>query len=164
MKLDQSLKMETKRFERYGRPVSIILMDIDYFKKINDTYGHQAGDEVLKTVSAILTDNLRQIDVIGRWGGEEFLIICPETDLECACGIAEKLRKTVESHDFGLDIAVTCSFGAAAIASNENDSDFIQKADDALYMAKENGRNRVESARAEIRAPSKDLLSRKFPV
>ncbi len=146
MKLDQSLQDEIKRFERYRHAFSIILMDIDHFKKINDTYGHQTGDEILKTVSIILTNNLRQVDVIGRWGGEEFLIICPETDLECATDIAEKLRKTVESSDFDQGIAVTCSFGISEIASNGNDADLIQKADDALYRAKANGRNRVEGA------------------
>ena len=146
IKLDQSLQNEIKRFERYGHILSVIIMDIDYFKKINDTYGHQTGDEVLRKVSATLTANLRQVDIVGRWGGEEFLIICPETSLQYTIKIAEKLRDKINYSSFDQNIKVTASFGVSEIAENESDSDIIQKADAALYKAKENGRNRVEHA------------------
>ena len=136
IKLDQSLQNEIKRFERYGHTLSVIIMDIDHFKKINDTYGHQTGDEVLKKVSATLTGNFRQVDIIGRWGGEEFLIICPETPIQCVTKIAEKLRQKIKSCSFDQNIMVTASFGVSEIAANERDSDIIQKADDALYRAK----------------------------
>ena len=144
IKLDQSLQDEVKRFERYKKPFSIMIMDIDHFKKINDTYGHQAGDEVLKKFATILMENLRNVDIIGRWGGEEFLIICPETSLVFAAQVAEKLREKIESCRFHQDIRVTASIGISEILADERETDLIQRADNALYLAKESGRNRIE--------------------
>ena len=98
----------------------------------------------MKKVSTTLTDNLRQVDIIGRWGGEEFLVICPETSLQYTVKIAEKLRQKIKSSSFDNNIRVTASFGVSEIAANGSGLDIIQKADEALYKAKENGRNQVE--------------------
>jgi len=145
VKLDQALKNEVLRFKRYNNIVSLIILDIDYFKKVNDTFGHQAGDKVLQEVAATLLNNVRDVDIVGRWGGEEFLVICPETNLAMALSTAEKLRAEVEQQNKGKDLNITASFGVAELMNDEEVADIIRKADSALYMAKENGRNRVES-------------------
>jgi len=145
MKLDTALKKEISRIDRYDHGLSIILMDIDHFKMVNDKLGHQAGDEVLKDVAATLRENVREVDIVGRWGGEEFLIICPETDLEGAYAIAEKMRSKMENWNL-KSVNATGSFGVAEFAKGDEEGDLIRKADRALYKAKESGRNRVEKA------------------
>jgi len=145
MKLDDALKNEISRIERYNHTLSIILMDIDHFKMVNDKLGHQAGDDVLKDIASTLRDNVRDVDIVGRWGGEEFLIICPETNLDGACTIAEKLRSKMENWDLDR-ISATGSFGVAELISGDKEEDILRRADHALYKAKEKGRNRVEKA------------------
>ncbi len=145
VKLDQVLNDEVIRFKRYNNLLSLIILDIDYFKKVNDNFGHQTGDKVLQEVAATLRDNIRDVDIAGRWGGEEFMVICPETDLAGAKLVAEKLRAIMEYQDMGKVGNVTSSFGVAELGDGEEDADLIRKADSALYKAKENGRNRVES-------------------
>ena len=145
VKLDQVLNDEVLRFKRYNNLLSLIILDIDYFKKVNDNFGHQAGDKVLQEVAATLRDNIRDVDIVGRWGGEEFMVICPETDLAGAKFVAEKLRAIMEYQDMDKVGNVTSSFGVAELGDGEEDADLIRKADSALYKAKENGRNRVES-------------------
>ncbi len=134
---------------RYKRPFSIIMIDIDHFKKVNDTFGHQMGDTVLKEVSYVIKSALRDVDDVGRYGGEEFLVILPNTDLEGARNLSERLRESVENHKIpGApdELKVTISLGYASYPeSNANTySELIKIADCGLYRAKEKGRNRVE--------------------
>jgi diguanylate cyclase (GGDEF)-like protein/PAS domain S-box-containing protein len=131
--------------------LAVLMLDIDYFKKVNDTYGHDAGDEVLRVLAKIGMAASRKMDVFARWGGEEFVAALPGSDAEQARAIAEKLRATFEKQDFAHDwsigraIPFTVSIGVSTRADGENDLDAIMKrADEALYQAKENGRNRVE--------------------
>ena len=146
MKLDMMLHSEISRSQRYGHPFTVILMDIDHFKMVNDKLGHQAGDKVLQNVAQTLQENVRKVDLPGRWGGEEFLIICPETNLEKGVRIASKLQEQLANSDFKHVITVTGSFGVAEFEPDEDEVDLLRKVDKALYSAKENGRNRVETA------------------
>ena len=144
LEFDKVLEMESKKAERYGFPLSIILFDIDHFKHVNDTYGHSAGDEVLKNLTQLIGAGLRETDLFARWGGEEFVILCPANDFSACLTVAERLRKTVEMFDFQEPKRVTVSFGVSVFEKGDSSSKFINRADLALYRAKENGRNRVE--------------------
>jgi two-component system cell cycle response regulator len=129
---------------RNKQPLALILMDVDHFKQYNDTYGHQAGDEVLRQVARILSAHVREGDFVARYGGEEFVIVLPRTDSESAVAVAERLRRAVESAEWQLR-PVTGSFGVACIRPDmETRQELIEAADQALYQAKKNGRNRVE--------------------
>ncbi|MBL6945048.1 MAG: diguanylate cyclase [Rhodospirillales bacterium] len=150
------LGAEFGRARRYGRNVSCVLLDLDYFKKINDTHGHQAGDRVLKVTAEIMKANCRSSDVVARYGGEEFVILLAETQLNNAVRAAEKIRTAIEaspiSIEDGKELRVTASLGVASV-SLRSDPDIstatlIKITDDALYRAKQNGRNRVEGASA----------------
>ncbi len=143
VRLDEALEYEKERAIRYQTPFSIILLDVDHFKKINDDYGHLVGDHVLMEVARILQNSVRKTDILGRWGGEEFLIICPETDLESCAAVAEKIRSTLQAHPFERIGCRTASFGVAACAMEDNVDSCIAQADTALYQAKAQGRNRV---------------------
>ncbi len=143
-KLDENFRLEVERAGRYGRPFSAILFDIDHFKTVNDRYGHSAGDDVLVQMSAWLQAALRTTDIPGRWGGDEFLVLCPETGLDTALQLADRLRHDYEGYDFPGAVRLTASFGVAAHRSGRTDSDILQSADAALYRAKQGGRNRVE--------------------
>ncbi|WP_373034613.1 GGDEF domain-containing protein [Sulfurimonas sp.] len=132
-------------FKRNHNKFSIILLDIDYFKTVNDTYGHDLGDLILKEFSNIIKDNIRKIDMLGRWGGEEFMIICTNTDVKNAEILAEKIRKKIEEYDFEIVKNMTASFGVAQYSENLDFSSLFKHADEALYLAKNNGRNRVET-------------------
>jgi two-component system cell cycle response regulator len=130
---------------RNKQPLAMILMDVDHFKQYNDTYGHQAGDEVLRQVAQILSAHVREGDFVARYGGEEFVIVLPRTDLESAVAVAERLREAVQSAEWRLR-PVTGSFGVACIRPDmETRQELIEAADQALYQAKKNGRNRVEA-------------------
>ncbi len=142
-RLDEALESEIERFLRYGRPFSIILGDIDKFKNVNDSYGHQVGDEVLMQIVAILSNQLRATDTLGRWGGEEFMLICPETGKGAAMQLAEKLRGAVEEQSFVTKENQTVSFGVATCREGEKANDVVKRTDDALFEAKASGRNRV---------------------
>jgi len=144
-KLESSLQSELLRAKRYGKIFSIIMLDVDRFKGINDSHGHQAGDEVLVQLAALLRNNARETDIVGRWGGEEFLIICPETNLLVVTALAERYRQEMERNDFGPVGQVTSSFGVTASQEGDDVLSLIRRADEALYRAKESGRNRVES-------------------
>ena len=142
-KLNEVLMSESDRALRYDHHFSVILLDIDHFKHVNDTHGHNVGDQVLIALANILTNKIRSSDVIGRWGGEEFLIICPETDLQGASQLAENLRQSIEKNNFPVVGYVTSSFGAALFQKGDNPETLVAKADIALYQAKESGRNKV---------------------
>ncbi len=146
-KIEDILNEEMIRSKRYNRPLSIMMVDIDHFKNINDQYGHLVGDEVLKKVSDALTMNIRNVDRIGRWGGEEFLVIAPETDLEDAEILANRLRYAVENLQIDNVRGLTISIGVTLIEDNENIENIIRRTDNALYKAKKFGRNRVEILR-----------------
>lgn len=136
---------EIDRFGRYGSPLTVLLIDVDFFKSINDTLGHNAGDQVLKGIADILMGQTRKTDLCVRWGGEEFLVLARETDINRAAALAENLRHKVETHDFGFDRQVTVSIGVAAACMQCNADSMVHEADNALYSAKRKGRNRVET-------------------
>ena len=144
--LYSELLEETEKAERYGRPLSVILFDLDHFKRVNDTCGHDCGDVVLREVVRVIESMLRKADRLGRWGGEEFIILAPETDLHQANRLAERLRESIASHESASTPGVTASFGIAQYGANETPEAFIKRADQALYRAKTLGRNRVERA------------------
>lgn len=141
--LDNNYEKEVKRVDRYGGDLSIILIDIDFFKSINDTHGHDIGDKILIEVSHLLQKNIRKIDILGRWGGEEFLIICPQTPLENAQKLANNLRKLLENNQFHLIDNITCSFGVTKYLPSDEKNETFKRADKALYEAKTTGRNKV---------------------
>jgi diguanylate cyclase (GGDEF)-like protein len=143
MRLDQILDQNLQLALRYGTPFSIILIDIDHFKQVNDTHGHIVGDEVLVKMAKVLAANTRSIDLVGRWGGEEFLVVAPSTGLDQAAQLAEKLRDAIDNADFPVVGHKTCSFGVAGYTPGSDLIKLIGRADTALYAAKHAGRNRV---------------------
>lgn len=144
LKLDETMDEQFELSKKNATPFSIIILDIDHFKLVNDTYGHQVGDHVLIELVAILNKNVRSDDVVGRWGGEEFLIILPNTNLDGGFRLAEKLRSQVEKNPFTVAGQVTISLGVSAYLDDLTPESIVSRADTALYQAKENGRNRVE--------------------
>lgn len=145
LKLDEVLESEIARAPRSGQLFSVILIDIDHFKLVNDRHGHQTGDHVLVDVAKLLRTGTRATDFIGRWGGEEFLIVCPHTDTIGASRLAENLRQTIQDHHFPVVEHKTASFGVASYRQNDTVTEIVSRADAALYAAKEAGRNRVEA-------------------
>lgn len=141
LKLDSVFVSELWRAARYKTPLSIIMIDLDHFKNVNDTYGHLIGDQVIREVATILKDNTRSVDTVGRWGGEEFLIICSENELKGAKQLADKIRKRIELHNFPAIGSVTCSFGISTFHDGDSQDSMMERADKALYRAKKNGRN-----------------------
>ncbi|HOV07711.1 MAG: Response regulator PleD [Spirochaetes bacterium ADurb.Bin218] len=140
------LNQECEKFKRYGLTFTAVMLDIDGFKSINDSYGHQVGDMVIRMVSDAIKKSIRNVDIAGRYGGEEFLIILPEIDGKGGVVAAERIRKSIESIKIEeSNIKVTISAGVAEFAGEPID-DFIKKIDSMLYLAKKNGKNRIESA------------------
>ena len=137
------LEQEMERSVRYGNPFSIIIFDVDHFKKVNDTHGHLVGDVVLKGLAELVGNTIRQVDYLGRWGGEEFLLILPDTDREHAALLAERICSIVKEHRFGLLENITASFGVTCYQPGQNLEDLIHFADSAMYQAKQNGRGQV---------------------
>ena len=137
-----------KLARRKGLALSIIMLDIDFFKKVNDTYGHIVGDEILKFISKIIEKELRDSDIFARYGGEEFIILLPDTDIEGAFKTANKLRKIVEDtpYEGDVEVSITISLGVAQLENEKIFNDLIKKADKALYKAKDSGRNIVIKA------------------
>lgn len=142
-KIDQLFENELKRAGRYAEGFSIILLDLDHFKAVNDTHGHQVGDKVLQELASILRTNVRETDAVGRWGGEEFIIISPQTTLASAEQLAEKLRSTIASFDFTVVSHKTASFGVTGYQAGDDEDSMTRRVDEYLYRAKELGRNRV---------------------
>jgi diguanylate cyclase (GGDEF)-like protein len=143
-KILQEIEDEKLRAERYVCNVSILIFDIDHFKNINDMYGHGEGDLILKELGELIRSSIRATDVFARWGGEEFMLLLPETDLTSAVAIAEKLRVAVERHIFSNGKNITISIGVSTFIKGCSVDDFIREADDMLYRAKETGRNKVQ--------------------
>lgn len=156
--MNRLLKLETRRFKRYGNHLSFLLLDIDHFKSVNDIYGHQIGDEVLKWIAAILRESFRTVDITARYGGEEFAIVLPETKSHEAFIIAERVRQKIAEKSFpfrqgdgqSLEIPITVSVGVAGMTGSYSETTFIESADKALYRAKAEGRNRVFLADASV--------------
>ena len=146
-KLHEVLRYEISRKYRYKSDLSIVMCDIDYFKKINDEFGHHAGDNVIKLITKVINQNIRKPDVFARWGGEEFVILMPNTGINSACMVANKLQAAISSTEFPDVGRVTASFGVALFDSEADTADtFINRSDKALYKAKEGGRNDVQIA------------------
>ena len=150
----QRLLDEIKRAARFKRNLALIMVDIDHFKRLNDTYGHQTGDEVLKHVASILRRAVRTHDLPVRYGGEEFALVLSETDMTGAVAVAERIRRSIET-DFlevnGVVIKITASFGVSVFSDCADDMDsLIKAADVALYWSKEHGRNQVTAAPAKV--------------
>ena len=144
------LNREIRNAKRKGRPLSLIIFDVDNFKSINDSFGHLFGDKVLRKVANLVAENLRETDVFARWGGEEFIILLPDTDLDRAVAVADKLRRIIHSYRFMNNLTVTASFGVTQFEEEDDVVRFVMKADKALYTAKRNGKNRVESFLSQV--------------
>jgi diguanylate cyclase (GGDEF)-like protein len=140
---------EVVRADRINAPCSIALIDLDWFKRINDTYGHPTGDEVLRTFAITVFANIRAVDRFGRYGGEEFLLVLPDTVQDTAARMLDRLRTIIADLDwsaFASGMQVTVSAGVATLNPNETSDTFLARADSALYKAKAQGRNRIVSA------------------
>jgi diguanylate cyclase (GGDEF)-like protein len=154
---EDTLSSELARLERFGGPLAVVVADLDWFKDVNDRYGHPSGDAVLREFAQLLRDLVRDVDLAGRWGGEEFLLILPGTDLDGGAQVAERVRlalagRIVLSAD-GSPIPVTASFGVAATPPASTAAELFSAADAALYEAKRNGKNRVETAPEAVAHP-----------
>ena len=145
-KLNELTLAELERVRRYGRPLSLFILDIDHFKRVNDTYGHEAGDQVLVTLAGLLRAGIRATDSLARWGGEEFVVLSPGVTADGEAHLAERLRAAAAAHDHASVGTVTASFGVAEHSPGETPDELFARADRALYRAKDGGRNRVEVA------------------
>jgi len=143
-KLLELLMLEIEKVKRHSHPLSLIMLDIDFFKKINDKHGHNAGDAVLKSTTTIICGMIRKIDIFARYGGDEFIILSPETDREGALVIADKIRDAIARHSYPAMEPITISVGVAELSPEDSGATLIEKADEALYLAKKRGRNKVE--------------------
>jgi diguanylate cyclase (GGDEF)-like protein len=144
--LESSLTAKVREVERYERPLSLILLDVDHFKVVNDTHGHAVGDAVLVALAEVMRAMLRSSDLCARWGGEEFVLMCPETGLEGALTVAERLRREVEQRELVEGVRVTISLGVEVYRSGDDVGRLFERVDAALYEAKRSGRNRVVAA------------------
>jgi diguanylate cyclase (GGDEF)-like protein len=143
LRFNELLLQDVDEAKRYKVPISLVMFDIDHFKKVNDSYGHLVGDRVLKEIVAVVSANIRTVDVFARWGGEEFMVLSKHLDHERMGILAEKLRHAVESTRIEGCHPVTCSFGVTQLADQDTLESFTARADAALYRAKNEGRNRV---------------------
>lgn len=144
--LNVALPSEMERARRHNAPLAIILLDIDHFKRVNDSHGHQVGDRTLVWLTERISSQLRESDLLFRWGGEEFMVVAPNTDLAAACVVADRMRREIEQSPLEPAGIITCSFGCSQFWLEDTTDTFIQRADRALYAAKDNGRNCVKRA------------------
>ncbi|MDO6746816.1 GGDEF domain-containing protein [Gilvimarinus sp. 1_MG-2023] len=142
--IEGAIKSGLSEWRRDGKSLSVVMIDIDYFKAINDNHGHAVGDAVLAGISQLVQERIRSSDLFARWGGEEFVLVCRDTSMNYAAHIAEKLRRLIEECSFADVKGVTASFGVASLQGDADVDDLFKKADEALYRAKRKGRNRVE--------------------
>jgi diguanylate cyclase (GGDEF)-like protein/PAS domain S-box-containing protein len=142
-KTNEEIEIEIGRSNRYDENFALAMFDIDHFKKVNDTYGHEIGDYVLQEISAVVTQEIRESDRFGRWGGEEFILILPKLSKEEALHVSEKLRGKIESHDFKDVGRITISIGVSIFEPSDTKESLLKRVDNALYKAKDEGRNRV---------------------
>ncbi len=150
---NERAKAEVQRWQRYQRPLTIAIFDIDYFKKINDSFGHQAGDRVIKVIGRSIAKRLREVDFFCRYGGEEFVAFMPETDVDSALGVLEKVREAIAKAAFNYKnqpMSITLSIGLTEFVGGDDLTRAFERADKALYLAKSNGRNRCEVLRGSI--------------
>ncbi len=147
------LEREMDHAKRYGSPMVLAMYDLDYFKRVNDTFGHDVGDYVLQTVTEIVKQNIRATDIVARWGGEEFMVLMRQTDIKAAKKVVEKLRLVIAGHHFETVNKLTVSFGVTVFESQDDMKSLLKRVDDALYQAKQKGRNRVEILIAEVAHP-----------
>ena len=139
----EALDFEYKRLKRYPSNLSLLMLDIDHFKAINDKFGHLVGDQVLVEVANVISNACRETDIVGRYGGEEFLILLPKTSIDSARALAERIRLAVANNRIRQDTQITCSLGVSTLKADETVLDLIQRADERTYKAKELGRNQV---------------------
>ena len=147
--MDQTLQREIDLSRRHLQPLSVLMLDIDHFKQVNDTHGHSTGDDVLKAVAASIKNQLRNVDMVFRYGGEEFLILLSNTTREAAAMVGERLRLAVQSQEYLADshmIVLTVSLGCSTLLPGESAESLLRRADSALYVAKREGRNRLKMA------------------
>lgn len=142
---ETKLNTEIMRANRYHHPLTLVIFDLDKFKEINDKYGHKVGDSALCSICQLVTSNIRTVDFLARWGGDEFVIIFPELSLQQAHKTSEKLRVMISTYQTTLNISVTCSFGVAQYQDGDSINDLFQRVDKQLYISKKQGRNRVYS-------------------
>mgnify|MGYP001120132261 CR=1 FL=1 len=142
-KTNEEIEIEIGRNRRYEEDFALVMFDIDYFKAVNDTYGHEVGDYVLQEISTVVGNEIRESDCFGRWGGEEFMLILPKLNREEALHVSEKLRTKIGRHDFKDVGHITVSVGVAVFTPKDTKETILKRVDDALYRAKDEGRNRV---------------------
>lgn len=153
-KIDHELSMQMERAKRTQQGFSVLLLDIDFFKKVNDSFGHPIGDTVLIQIARISEESIRSYDVIGRWGGEEFLILCPQSNQEVAYQVAQRIRENIKNAQFPTKKIHTVSIGVATMNQEDTPHTLVSRADNALYRAKNEGRDRVALELACIHDPS----------
>lgn len=141
---EQAVDGEIERSNRYGHPVSLLLLDIDHFKRVNDTFGHPVGDQVIREIANCIRSVIRLSDSLTRWGGEEFIVLMPNTGISSAFVLAERIRECISTHEFDGIGPVTASLGLAEYVPSGTREDWLDRADRAMYRAKDKGRNRVE--------------------
>lgn len=156
LKIDQTLDAEIQRAQRTGQPLSVIMLDVDHFKQVNDVFGHQVGDQVLVALADLLRLRTRETDMTGRWGGEECIVICPNTTLEGALSLAESVRATIDTHPFAHVQHVSATMGVSCYVAGDTGKDLVARADAALYAAKKAGRNRVQAHSRGMAAQGSD--------
>jgi diguanylate cyclase (GGDEF)-like protein len=144
--IEEAISLGLQEWHQNRKPLSLVMIDIDHFKQVNDRHGHAIGDAVLSNLSNIVQQHTRTQDLFARWGGEEFVLVCRDTDLDSACAIADKLRELIATQTLHQNIHITASFGVATLKTNENLEQLFKAADTALYEAKTAGRNRVVTA------------------
>jgi diguanylate cyclase (GGDEF)-like protein len=142
-KFDDAMDEWISLSKRYGNPLSLILLDIDDFKAVNDNYGHIVGDSVLKNIAATVSRSIRDTDIFARWGGDEFVILLPNTDIRQAETLAERIRECIASNPLDHPRDITCSFGVAAYEENDTKQSLLRRVDDLLLKAKASGKDRV---------------------
>jgi diguanylate cyclase (GGDEF)-like protein len=148
--MEQYIADAINRSKRSKNPLALLMIDVDFFKQINDNFGHNLGDEVLIRLAQVLSSSKRSTDYLGRWGGDELVLLLTDTNLTGAANLAEKLRRLVEDHTFPHSRPLSISLGVSEYRDGDSQASFIERADAAMYRAKRGGRNRVEVQRAAI--------------